>query len=406
MRVLQINSVCGIGSTGRIASDINDYLIQQGHESYIAYGRGNLKNYKNTFRIGNSFDNFTHLIKTRFFDMHGFGSFQATKKFIEKVREVDPDIIHLHNLHGYYINIDVFFDYLKKANKPVVWTLHDCWSFTGHCAHFDYIGCKKWQHRCGHCPLMRKYPSSLFIDNSENNYIRKRELFTGINNLTIVTPSKWLEGLVMKSFLKEYPLEVINNGINLEVFKPTGSNFRKIYALEEKFIILGVATAWGKNKGLDYFVRLSKTLNESEVIVLVGLKEEKIHKLPENIVGIARTNMATELAEIYSSADVFINPTLEDTFPTTNLESLACGTPVITFNTGGSPECIDESCGFIIEKENFEELSIKIRVVKEKGKLHYYDKCLQRALLNYNREDRFNDYINTYLASLIKGRVQ
>lgn len=396
MKVLQINSVCGIGSTGRIATDIHNILIEQGHDSYIAYGRDLPINCENTIKIGTKFDNYTHVIKTRILDRHGLGSRRATLEFVNKIKELDPDIIHLHNIHGYYVNIKILFNYLKESNKPVVWTLHDCWSFTGHCSHFDYIDCNKWQTNCFDCPQKKNYPSSILIDNSENNYRIKKELFTGLNNLTIVTPSKWLATLVMKSFLKEYPIKVINNGIDLEVFKPTKSTFRENYNIKNKFIILGVATAWGISKGIDYFIKLSKLINEDEIIVMVGLTERQIKELPKNIIGIARTNNVKELAEIYSDADVFINPTLSDTFPTTNLESLACGTPVITFDTGGSPESIDNSSGFVVEKGNLEKLLEKINMIRKKGRLNYSDGCLKQAALFYNKNSRFNEYIKIY----------
>lgn len=402
MKVLQINSVCGIGSTGRIATDIHNILIEQGHESYIAYGRDLQKNCDSSIKIGTKLDNYTHVVKSRILDMHGFGSIKATKQFIKEIDKINPDIIHLHNMHGYYINIEILFDYLKKVDKPLVWTLHDCWSFTGHCSHFDYIGCDKWQNECHDCPQKKSYPSSIIIDNSRNNYKIKKELFTGLNNLTIITPSKWLADLVKKSFLKVYPIKVINTGIDLDVFKPKESSFREVYNIKDKFIILGVATAWSRNKGLDCFIKLSQIIIESEVIVMVGLTEKQLKKLPRNIIGIARTNSVKELAEIYSTVDVFINPTLSDTFPTTNLEALACGTPVITFDTGGSPESIDESCGFIVEKGNLEELKKKIRIVKDRGKSRYIEKCSQRANLDFNKNDRFKDYVNTYLDSISK----
>ena len=223
MKVLQINSVCGIGSTGRIATDIHHILTEQGHESYIAYGRNLPMNCENTIRIGKKFDNYSHVAFTRIYDKHGFGSIKATKEFIEKIKELNPDIIHLHNIHGYYINIELLFDYLKKANKPVVWTLHDCWAFTGHCAHFDYIQCRKWQTGCEKCPQKTSYPSSYIFDHSKENYKKKKEIFTGVNNLIIVTPSKWLANLAKKSFLGDYPIEVINNGIDLDHFKPIRS---------------------------------------------------------------------------------------------------------------------------------------------------------------------------------------
>lgn len=396
MRVLQINSVCGIGSTGRIATDIDKILKEQNHESYIAYGRNSAINSDNRIKIGNKLDNYLHVAKTRVLDMHGFGSINATKKFIEEIDILNPDIIHLHNIHGYYINIEILFNYLKKSNKPVVWTLHDCWAFTGHCSHFDYIGCDKWETECHNCPQKKSYPSSMIVDNSRNNYRIKKELFTGLNNLTIVTPSKWLANLVRKSFLKKHPVEVINNGIDLEVFKPTDSDFRSNHNIQDKFIILGVAIGWGKRKGYKYFIDLSKQLKRDEVIIMVGLTKKQKEELPNNIIGITRTNNIVELAEIYSTVDVFINPTLEDNFPTTNLESLACGTPVITFNTGGSIESVDKNTGFIVEKGKLEELYNAIKKTKCKGKDRYEKECIHRANTLYNKNNRFNDYLNLY----------
>lgn len=396
MKVLQINSVCGIGSTGRIATDIHNILIEQGNESYIAYGRKLPKNCKNVIRIGTKVDNYSHAVKTRIFDKHGFGSKKATLDFIDKVKELNPDVIHLHNIHGYYINVEILFKYLKEAGKPLVWTFHDCWPFTGHCSYFDYVNCNKWETECINCPLKKEYPASLIIDNSKDNYYKKRELFNGIENLIIVTPSNWLSNLVKKSFLKDYPVKVINNGIDLNVFKPTKSNFRDKCDLESKFIILGVASTWEKRKGYNYFIELSKLLNKDEVIVMVGITEKQKEELPSNIIGITRTNSTKELAEFYTVADVFINPTLEDNFPTTNIESLACGTPVITFNTGGSVESVDENTGFVVAKENIDELLEKIRIVKEKGKLSYYEMTVNRAEELYNKDKKFNEYIMLY----------
>jgi len=393
MKVLQINSVCGVGSTGRIATDIHQTLLEQRYESYIAYGRGEALNCDNAIKIGNKIDNYAHVAKTRVFDRHGFGSVKATKEFIKQVEELNPDVIHLHNIHGYYINIEILFNYLKKANKPVVWTLHDCWVFTGHCTNFDYIGCQKWKGRCFNCPQKKKYPSSLLFDNSNLNYNQKKELFTGLNRLTIVTPSKWLAGLVKESFLKKYPLEVVNNGIDLDIFKPSLSDFREKNNLEDKFIILGVANVWTRQKGFNYFFELANELKRDEVIVLVGVTEKQKKSLPFNILGISRTNSIQELAGIYSTADVFVNPTLEDNFPTVNLEALACGTPVITFDTGGSVESIKEDAGLIVEKGNLLEL---INSIEKISFLNFSNNCRTRAIKKYSRRDRHLDYLKLY----------
>ncbi len=396
MKVLQINSVCGIGSTGRIATDIHNILIQQGHESYIAYGRDLPKNCDNAIKIGNKLDNYTHVAKTRLFDKHGFGSKQATLDFIDRVKETNPDIIHLHNIHGYYINIEILFDYLKEADKPVVWTLHDCWSFTGHCAYFDYAGCDRWKTGCYSCPEMKAYPSSIVFDNSKGNYESKKEIFTGVKNLTIVTPSQWLANLVQKSFLNEYPVKVINNGIDLNIFRPIRGDFRKKYNLDDKFIILGVASVWDRRKGLKYFIELADDVSSDEVIVLVGLNEKQLKGIPKSIIGIMRTNNVDELVSIYSSADVFVNPTLEDNFPTTNLESLACGTPVISFDTGGSPECLNKNTGIIVKKNEYKNLFKAIKTIKNSNKHKYFNYCIESANECFDKYDKLNEYIDLY----------
>lgn len=393
MRVLQINSVCGIGSTGRIAADINKVLQSKGYESYIAYGRDKPLNCDHTIRIGTKMETFLHTAKTRIFDRHGFGSRAATLRFIENVKKLNPDIIHLHNIHGYYLNIEVLFSFLKEFEKKVIWTLHDCWPFTGHCSYFEYVQCENWKTGCKKCPQKTGYPASLLLDQSKRNYMEKRSIFTGVKDLTIVTPSEWLAKKVKQSFLSEYPIKVINNGIDLNVFKPIKSDFRRKYQLNNKFIILGVASIWGERKGYRYFIELAKRLENDEVIVLVGLTSKQINQLPTNIVGIQKTNSVYELAEIYSSADVFVNPTLEDNFPTTNLEALATGTPVITFNTGGSVESIDSGCGIIVEKGNINKLSQAIKVIKSADISER--NCIERSKL-YEKTNMFNEYLETY----------
>lgn len=398
MKVLQINSVCGIGSTGRIATDIHNILIEQGHESYIAYGRDLPKNCDNAIRIGTKIDNYTHVAKTRVLDKHGFGSIQATKEFINKIKDIDPDIIHLHNIHGYYINVEILFNYLKEANKPVVWTLHDCWSFTGHCAHFDYIGCNKWKTGCFNCPLKQEYPKSVLIDNSEWNYNKKKETFSGIKNLTIVTPSNWLADLVRDSFLNNYDIVTIHNGIDLSVFKPIESDFRKKYKLENKFMILGVSSVWNQRKGFYEYIKLSNMLEEDEVIVLVGVSEKQKENLPQNIVGITRTSNVKELAEIYSSSDVFVNLTLEDNYPTVNLEAKACGTLVVTYNTGGCSETVNQCVDITIDK-NTEDVLKMIKKIRRNSNLQI--EFNNEEITKNNKKTMISKYLMLY-----KGGIQ
>lgn len=344
MKVLQINSVCGIRSTGRICTDLARELEAQGHEVKIAFGRVDqvpawAEGY--AVQIGKKTDTLLHALQTRILDDHGFGSVKATKRFLQWADEYDPDMLWLHNLHGYYINIEMLFDWIKsRPNMIVRWTLHDCWAFTGHCSYFDRIKCDQWKSGCEKCPQKRQYPSSLLLDHSKKNYIRKKRIFTGVKNMTLITPSKWLAGLVKESFLGVYPVEVRYNQIDLSVFKPTDSDFRKKYGLENTKIVLGVASAWSDRKGLSDFYRLSEHLKEDAKIVLVGLDEKQMKALPKKILGIQRTNCVQELAEIYTAADIFFNPTYEDNYPTVNLEAQACQTKVITYDTGGAPETL------------------------------------------------------------------
>ena len=338
-----------------------------------------------------------HGFQTRLFDKHGLGSKSATKEFIGKIKKISPDIIHLHNIHGYYINIEILFNYLRKTSIPVVWTFHDCWPITGHCAHFTFVGCEKWKTQCNNCPQKTSYPASWFVDRSDKNFHLKKDLFTSLPNLTLVPVSNWLSGILKDSFFQGSPIKLINNGINTDVFKPSSSrSFRTIHGLENKFLMMGVASIWSPLKGLKDFIELSKHLNSDYQIVLVGLSREQIEQLPDNILGIERTERVEELAELYASCDVYVNPTYEDNFPTTTLESLACGTPVITYKTGGSPEAIDEFTGIVVEQGNIGKLIDAFEMVKNKGKQYYSDACVNRAHRLYKKEDRYQEYIELY----------
>ncbi len=334
-----INVVCGIRSTGRICTDLADALTAQGHTVKIAYGREEVpdKYKKYAHRIGTDFDVKLHGIRARLLDESGFGSKSATIRFIEWVKKFDPDVIHLHNIHGYYINIEVLFDYLRSCGKKIIWTLHDCWAFTGHSALCDGIGCEKWKNGCGNCPNLKEYPKS-YKDYSKNNWLKKRKIFTRIPNLTIVTPSKWLAGLVKRSFLKGYSVKVIHNGIDTSQFYPIKSDFRKRYNIEDKYVLLGVASSWNEMKGLSDYIKLAKILDDSYRIVLVGLSKEQLRSVPQNMICIERTNSTEELVQIYSASDVLLNLSYCENYPTVNLEAIACGTPVITYDTGGSAE--------------------------------------------------------------------
>ena len=343
MKLLIINCVCGIRSTGRIVTDIAFEYQNNGYEVKIAYGRESVPEQYSGYavRIGNEINVKLNAALCRVFDNDGFSAKKQTHEFLKWADSFDPDVVWLHNLHGYYINVELLFDWIKsRPQMEVKWTLHDCWAFTGHCSHFAYEKCFKWKSCCESCPLVREYPSSLVFDNSRKNFLNKKRIFNNVNNLTIVTPSKWLAEIVGESFLGNYPIQVSYNRIDEDVFKPTNSDFRKKYKLENKIIILGVASAWGEKKGLYDFYKLSEMLDDEYQIVLVGLTEKQIKKVPDCIIAISRTNSKQELAEIYSAADVFLNLTYEDNYPTVNLEAQACGTPVITYKTGGSPESV------------------------------------------------------------------
>lgn len=355
MKVLIINEECGTGSTGRICTDLALTLEENGDTARIAFGRNASivpKQFqKYAVRIGNDFDLIKHGLVSRIFDATGFGSKNATKKFINWMVKFNPDIIHLHNLHGYYINIDLLFRYLKEANKPVVWTLHDVWAFTGHSAYCDAVKCEKWKIGCKKCPQKLVYPRA-YIDRSEYNWKRKKEIFSGINRLTIVTPSIWLSRLVEKSFLNKYPVKVIHNGIDTTKFKKVYKSSKKDFGLEGKFVLLSVATIWNDLKGLQDFMQLAKLLDYNFRIILVGgMTEDQKRSLPSNIIHIQRTNDIEEMVNLYNMADAYINLSHCDTYPTVNLESLACGTPVITYEVGGSPESVKKYGGAVVKKD-------------------------------------------------------
>lgn len=398
MRILQITAFSGWGCTGRIAVGIHNVLIEQNYESKIAWGRVNTApSDVPTIKIGNKYDQQIHGLYTRLTDKCGFSSKRVTREFIKELDQYNPDLIHLHIMHGYYINLEILFNYIKEKSIPVVWTFHDCWAFTGHCPYFDYIGCEKWIAGCHRCEQKNNHPTSWLLDNSKWNYDKKKELFTGIQNMTIITPSKWLARLVKKSFLRDYPVTVINNGINLSDFKPTDGDFRKKHNLLGKKVILGVSSTWAKSKGIDDFIKLSKIIPQNYKIVLVGLNKKQKGDLPASIIGIERTDSIKELAEIYTMADVFVNPTYEDNYPTTNLESLACGTPIVTYDTGGSVEVIDGDYGKVVTQGNINGLLDAIFELLDKENIQ--NKCVEKSK-SFDQNSKYREYLDIYMRIL------
>jgi len=396
MKIFQING--GVfGSTGRIMFGISEVCRNNGHDVKCAAPITTTNRYKqpeygyycistfNQRRLSVLLDRVTGF-------QNGFALLE-TKKLIREIDKFSPDILQLHNIHGSYINIKMLFNYIKRKNIKTVWTLHDCWAFTGHCTHFDLIDCEQWKTGCHSCPQYKKYPQSIY-DNSKLMYSQKRKLFGDVENMIIVTPSCWLKSKVEQSFLNEYEVKVINNGIDLNTFKPTKSDFRTKYHCENKKIILGVSFVWGYSKGLDVFIELSKRLPEEYQIVLVGTDDVIDSDIPSNIISIHRTQNAKELAEIYSTADVFVNPTREDTFPTVNIEALACGTPVITFNTGGSPEIVNTECASIIEKDDIKTLVNEI-IKFSNASESLRTICIKRAQ-EFRSDNKFSEYKKLY----------
>lgn len=399
--ILQINTVINSGSTGHIAENIGKLAISKGWKSYIAYGRNPKETASIPIKIGVKSSILFHVLITRLFDLHGFGSYFATKSLIKEIKKIKPDIVHLHNIHGYYIHVGLLFKFLERANIPVIWTLHDCWSFTGHCSHYMAVHCTKWKSQCFKCHEKKQYPKSVFFDNSFLNYRIKRKTFTLLESkfLKIVTPSEWLSKDVKISFLSKYESIVINNGIDLNVFRPTKNKIKEKHSIENKKIVLGVASVWSERKGLNDFIQLAECLPENYVIILIGLSKKQIEVLPSKIIGIARTESQTELVQYYSAADVFFNPTYEDNFPTTNIEALACGTPVITYNTGGSPEIIDENTGYVISAG---DLSSVVKICNKLDKSVVSELCANRAKKYYDQNLCFEKYFKIY-ESMVKA---
>ena len=400
MKVLQINSFFSVGGPPRIMNGIYTTLTENGHDCRIAAAREKMLFPENSIMIGNSKGTYINAIESRIFDNDGFLATKSTKELVKRIDEYNPDIIQIHNLHGYYIDAEILFNYLKGCGKPVIWTLHDCWSMTGHCPHFSIVHCDRYIDGCYQCPQKTEYPSSYIFDRAQRNWIRKKEAFTNVPHMTIVTPSKWLANIVGTSYLKSYPVKVIHNGIDLKDFSYCPGQIRKDYSLENKRIVLGVAQNWAEHKGFEDFIRLSEMLGEDYQVVMIGLTDNQMKAIPRRILGLKRTNSIDELVQWYSNTHVFVNLTYQDTFPTVNIEALACGTPVITYNTGGSPEAIDESCGWVVEQGNVEKVASIIQSMGDNRQ--YQDKAIARSKA-FDRKTKYMEYIELYQDMLNKA---
>lgn len=402
-KLLQINPVIRLNtSTGRIMQEIGELVMQHGWESYIAYskGRDGIKPCQSKLiPVGNRWSVGYHGMMTRLFDYHGLASDGATRQFIREIEQLQPDIIHIHNIHGYFLNYRILFEYLSQCHIPVVWTIHDCWLYTGHCYYYSFAGCSKWKTGCRECPQQRKFPTSLLFDRSQQNFADKRAAFTSMpeDKLVIVPVSEWIRNEMQSSFFKDYPFRVIHNGINTEVFNLFDTQaVKEKYQLQGKHILLGVASIWSKEKGLDDFIQMASLLKEDEQIVLVGVDEKTQKQLPANIRSIRRTENVHQLAELYAAADAFINPTWQDNYPTVNLESIACGTPIVTYRTGGSVEAVTRQTGFVVEQGDVKGLLEAARSIIQRGKDYYQQPCRDFATAHFRKEDRYADYLQLY----------
>ena len=398
MKIFQING--GVfGSTGKIMFDIAETARQEGHEVLCAAPITSTNRNKQPgqpyLKIGSFYGRCLNVLLTRLTGCEGCFAVLPTLQLLKQIDQFQPDVLHIHSIHNSYLNIPMLFRYIKRNNIRVVWTLHDCWAFTGHCAHFDMIGCEKWKTGCRNCPQYQSYPKT-YRDNSKVMYTLKKKWFQGIRDLTIVTPSNWLAGLVKQSFLHEYPVHVIPNGIDLSIFQPRESDFRRRIHCEEKKIVLGVSFVWIQKKGLDVFIELARRLGEQYQIVLVGTDEQVEKQLPDNIIAIRRTQNQQELAEIYTAADVFVNPSVEETMGLVTVEALACGTPAVVFNKTAVPEVVDENCGIVVEAGDIEALIMAIMKVDDfaerNGRSGY---CLEKSK-SFEARRKFRDIIELY----------
>lgn len=395
MRIAQINVTCDQGGTGKIALAISELLTQNEIKNVILYS-SKKSDYPNGIKYTTRFSVKMHALISRVLGNYGFDNKIATRTLISHLKRIKPEIIHIHNVHSHDCDLTMLFNYIRKNQIKVYWTFHDCWAFTGYCPYFDMVGCDQWKTECRNCTQRKHY--SWFFDRSNANFRKKRALFDGVD-VTIVTPSHWLCNLVKQSFLKDYPVKVIHNGIDLAVFKPRQSDFREKYNCKDKFILLGVSFMWENRKGLDVFLKLADRLDERYQIVLVGIRRDMKEKIPDKIIKIGKTSNQKELAEIYTAVDLFVNPTREENYPTVNMEALACGTPVLTFDTGGSGEMVDETCGCIVPKNDIETLYNKIIQISEE-RPYSQDSCLQKAK-EFDASERLKEYI-----ALIKGVQQ
>ncbi len=400
--LLQINSCINVNSTGRLAEDIGNVAISNGWESYIAYGRDYRPSRSHEIKIGNKFSVTSDILMTRLFDLHGHGAYFATKRFLHELETIKPDVIQLHNIHGYFLNHHLFFDYVAKRDIPVFWSLHDCWSMTGHCGHFVGVGCDKWKKECHHCPLLKDYPNSWLIDSSRRNYNDKKRLFNSLPRLTIIPTSEWLGNLVRQSYLKNHNIIVIPDGVDTTIFSPQierSMEIRHKLGLDGKFVVLASGTVWADYKGIPYYIKLRESLSDDYAIVFVGMSTTDIERLKPSCKGIImnpRTNSIEELAAYYTMADCVMSLSKMESFGLTAVEGYACGTPAIVNNSTALPELITKKTGFVVNSDNIQDIIEKLNVMRRNGKDYYSKSCRELALRQYSKEAAYSKYLKLY----------
>ncbi|MEX0450061.1 glycosyltransferase [Spiribacter sp. 221] len=382
-----------MGSTGRIAEGIGQALQRRGYRAEVAYGRHESAGQVAHWPVGGRVNIAGHGAVSLLADAHGLGSRHATDRLVSRLAADPPGLVVLHNLHGYFLNYPKLFAALKRLVIPVAWVLHDCWAFTGHCAYFDRANCSRWRSGCGACPLTRQYPRAM-IDRSGRNWEIKRRAFSDVQSGLIVTPSEWLAAHVSESFLGGWRRQVIPNGVDLNVFHPLEPTERIAP------IILGVAAGWPARKGLHDMCALREHLPAHWRIILVGVTTQQQRDLPPGVEGLRRTESMEELARLYSRAAVFVNPTTIDNFPTTNIEALACGTPVVTYDTGGSPESLDPSVGSVVPKGGLGAISEAVRHWGERSErgesADIARRCRAHAERFFDAKTRFDEHVDAY----------
>lgn len=396
LKLLQINVAANWGSHGRIAEEIGLEAMAQGWESYIAYGRYANPSKSHIVKIGDLFDHCLHGAQSLLLDRHGLASCGPTKKLIREIEQIKPDLIHLHNIHGFYLNYPILFRYLSTVDIPVVWTLHDCWAFTGHCAWPIHGHCDRFQEQCCHCPLQSKgYPKSFLLDRSRSNFKLKKRYFRSLQDLHLVTVSRWLEQQVRLSFMQDMDIRTIYNGLDTEVFRPSGTPPTSV--TDGHPLVLGVCNAWYDWKGLDDMAALREILPDDYEVMVVGVNEDQMHRLPEGITCIRRTDSVSQLAEIYSQADVFVNPSKVESFGMTTAEALSCGTPSIVYDTSACPEVVDNLTGRVVPLGDVNALAKAVmEICSLPGREAMRQACRERAIRLFNRQDRYKEYLQLY----------